>query len=198
MAIAELNTLITGGRVIDPASGLDQKTDVFVSGEKIAALGIAPDGFRADQTVDAQGLIVAPGLVDLCARLREPGNEFKNALASEMHAAVAGGITSLVCPPDTDPVLDEPGLVEMLRYRAKNLRGPRVFPAGALTIGLQGARLTEMAELKSHGCVAFSQADAPLIDTQVLYRALQYASTFGFTVVLRAEDAHLAGDGVSA
>ena len=188
---------IKHGRVIDPVSALDKQTDIFISGEKIAAVGVAPPGFKADETVDATGLIVAPGLVDLCARLREPGNEFKNALASEMHAAVAGGITSLVCPPDTDPVLDEPGLVEMLRYRAKNLRGPRVFPAGALTLGLKGERLTEMAELKSHGCVAFSQADAPLIDTQVLYRALQYACTFGYTVVLRPEDAHLAGDGVA-
>ena len=188
---------IKNGRVIDPASALDKQTDIFISGEKIASIGTAPAGFKADETIDAAGLIVAPGLVDLCARLREPGNEFKNALASEMHAAVAGGITSLVCPPDTDPVLDEPGLVEMLRYRAKNLRGPRVFPAGALTLGLKGERLTEMAELKSHGCVAFSQADAPLIDTQVLYRALQYACTFGYTVVLRPEDAHLAGDGVA-
>ncbi len=192
-----MNISIVNGRVVDPASGFDQIADVFISGEKIAAIGAKPANFKSDQSIDAKGLIVAPGLVDLCARLREPGNEFKNALASEMHAAVVGGITSLVCPPDTDPVLDEPGLVEMLRYRAKNLRGPRVFPAGALTLGLQGARLTEMAELKSHGCVAFSQADAPLVDTQVLYRALQYASTFGFIVVLRPEDAHLAGDGVA-
>jgi dihydroorotase len=191
------NILIRNGRVIDPAASMDQQADVYISGEKIAAIGVAPAGFKADEIIEAVGLIVAPGLVDLCARLREPGNEFKNALASEMQAAIAGGITSLVCPPDTDPVLDEPGLVEMLRYRAKNLRGPRVFPAGALTLGLQGERLTEMAELKSHGCVAFSHADAPLIDTQVLYRALQYAATYGYTVVLRPEDAHLANEGVA-
>lgn len=191
------NIAIRNGRVIDPSTGFDKTTDVFISGEKIAAIGTAPSGFAPEHTFDATNLVVAPGLVDLCARLREPGNEFKNALASEMHAAVAGGITSLVCPPDTDPVLDEPGLVEMLRYRAKNLRGPRVFPAGALTVGLAGAQLTEMAELKSHGCVAFSHADAPLVDTQVLYRALQYASTYGYTVVLRPEDFHLAGDGVA-
>ena len=188
---------ILNGRVMDPASGTDEQTALYISGEKIAAIGAPPPGFRADETIDATGLIVAPGLVDLCARLREPGSEFKNALASEMHAAVAGGITSLVCPPDTDPVLDEPGLVEMLRYRAKNLRGPRVFPAGALTVGLAGAQLTEMAELESHGCVAFSQADAPLNDTQVLYRALQYASTYGFTVVLRPDDARMAAEGVA-
>jgi dihydroorotase len=135
--------------------------------------------------------------VDLCARLREPGQEFKNALASEMHAAVAGGITSLVCSPDTDPVLDEPGLVEMLRFRAKNLRGPRVFPAGALTVNLEGEKLTEMAELREHGCVAFSQADAPLNDTQVMLRAMQYAATYGFIIVLRPDDAYLARDGVA-
>jgi dihydroorotase len=188
---------ITGGRVLDPASKFDKTADVFIADGKIAAIGAAPAGFTADQSVDARGLIVAPGVVDLCARLREPGQEFRNALASEMHAAVAGGITSLVCSPDTDPVLDEPGLVEMLRFRAKNLRGPRVFPAGALTVGLAGERLTEMAELREHGCVAFSQADAPLNDTQVMLRAMQYAATYGFTIVLRPEDAHLAQGGIA-
>ncbi|MBL8379695.1 MAG: dihydroorotase, partial [Burkholderiales bacterium] len=188
---------IQGGRVVDPASGLDARADVHIEGERIAAIGAAPAGFVAERRIDAGGLVVAPGFVDLCARLREPGAEFKNALASEMHAAVAGGITSLVCAPDTDPVLDEPGLVEMLRYRAKNLRGPRVFPAGALTVGLKGERLTEMAELRAHGCVAFSHADAPLNDTQVLMRALQYAATHGFPVMLRPEDAWLARDGMA-
>ena len=178
-----MKTAIIGGRIVDPASGLDRIGDLFIDGEKIAAIGAAPAGFVADHTIDAAGLVVAPGFVDLCARLREPGAEFKNALASEMHAVVAGGITCLVCSPDTDPVLDEPGLVEMLRYRAKNLRGPRVFPAGALTEGLKGEHLTEMAELREHGCVAFSQADAPLNDTQVMLRAMQYAATHGFVVV---------------
>ena len=192
-----MKTAIIGGRIVDPASGLDRIGDLFIDGEKIAAIGAAPPGFVADQAIDAVGLVVAPGFVDLCARLREPGDEFKNALASEMHAAVAGGITCLVCSPDTDPVLDEPGLVEMLRYRAKNLRGPRVFPAGALTEGLKGEHLTEMAELREHGCVAFSQADAPLNDTQVMLRAMQYAATHGFVVVLRPEDSWLARDGMA-
>jgi len=189
--------LIQGGRVIDPATSLDQVTDIHVADGKISHIGIKPGDFSAETTIAAQGLIVAPGVVDLCARLREPGQEFKNALASEMHAAVAGGITALVCSPDTDPVLDEPGLVEMLRFRAKNLRGPRVFPAGALTVGLGGEKLTEMAELREHGCVAFSQADAPLKDTQVMLRAMQYAATHGFTIVLRPEDTYLARDGVA-
>jgi dihydroorotase len=189
--------LIEGGRVIDPASGLDEITDLHISEGRITYVGKRPGDFSAETVIDAKGLIVAPGVVDLCARLREPGQEFKNALASEMHAAVAGGITSLVCSPDTDPVLDEPGLVEMLRFRAKNLRGPRVFPAGALTVNLEGKRLTEMAELREHGCVAFSQADAPLNDTQVMLRAMQYAATHGFVIVLRPEDAYLAKDGVA-
>ena len=193
-----MKTAIVGGRVIDPAGGFDGNASVFIDGERIVAIGAAaPVGFNADLTIAADGFVVAPGLVDLCARLREPGGEFKNALASEMQAAVAGGITSLVCSPDTDPVLDEPGLVEMLRHRAKNLRGPRVFPAGALTEGLNGERLTEMAELREHGCVAFSHADTPLIDTQVMMRALQYAATFGFAVMLRPEDSWLAKDGVA-
>lgn len=195
--MSAFRTAIVGGSLVDPANGHEGPGGVFIEGEKIVAVGTMPADFRADKTIDAAGMLVAPGFVDLCARLREPGAEFKNALASEMHAAVAGGITSLVCSPDTDPVLDEPGLVEMLRYRAKNLRGPRVFPAGALTEGLKGERLTEMAELRGHGCVAFSQADAPLNDTQVMLRALQYAATHDFVVILRPDDAWLARDGMA-
>jgi dihydroorotase len=147
--------------------------------------------------VDAKGKIVAPGLVDLCARLREPGYEHEGMLESELAAAVAGGVTSLVCPPDTDPVLDEPGLVEMLKYRAEKLHQSRVFPLGALTKGLQGESLTEMAELTESGCVGFGQAEVPLANTQVMQRALQYAATFGLTVWLRPQELHL-GKGVAA
>ena len=138
-----------------------------------------------------------PGLVDLAARLREPGYEHEGMLESEMAAAVAGGVTSLVCPPDTDPVLDEPGLVEMLKFRAEKLQRARLFPLGALTRGLAGEVLTEMAELTEAGCIGFGQADVPLGNTQVLQRALQYASTFGYTVWLRPQDRDL-GKGVAA
>jgi len=153
--------------------------------------------FRATRTIDATGLVVAPGLVDLAARLREPGHEHEGMLESEMAAAVAGGVTSLVCPPDTDPPLDEPGLVEMLKFRARNLNQSHLYPLGALTRGLAGEVLTEMAELTEAGCVGFSQADVALADTLVLQRALQYASTFGYTVWLRPQDAYL-GKGVAA
>jgi dihydroorotase len=188
---------IKGGRLVDPKNGVDAKQDVFISDGKIAALGKAPSGFRAERTIDASGLVVCPGLVDLSARLREPGFEYKATLESEMQAAVAGGVTSLACPPDTDPPLDEPGLVEMLKYRAQNLNLVHVYPLGALTWKLAGERLTEMAVLRDAGCVAFSHADAPIPDTQMLWRALQYAATFGIAVWLRPQDGYLARGGVA-
>jgi len=183
---------IKNGRVVDPASGKDSVGDVYVADGKIA------EAFsKADKTIDAKGLVVSPGFIDLSARLREPGFEYKATLESEMNAAVAGGVTSLACPPDTDPPLDEPGLVDMLRRRAKSLERARVYPIGALTVKLEGSALTEMGQLADAGCVAFSQANAPLPDTQVLWRALQYAATFGFSTWLRVEDAWLAKSGVA-
>ena len=188
---------IKNGRLIDPRSGTDTKQDVYIAAGRIVALGSAPADFKAGRVIDAGGLIVAPGLVDLSVRLREPGFEYKATLETEMHAAVAGGITSLACPPDTDPPLDEPGLVEMLKHRARSLNLVHVYPLGALTVQLAGKRLTEMVLLQEAGCMAFSQADAPLADTQVLWRALQYASTFGFPVWLRPQDGFLAQGGVA-
>lgn len=192
-----MNIQIKGGRLIDPKNGIDAKQDLFIAAGKVAAVGSAPVGFVADKIIDASGLVVAPGLIDLAARLREPGYEYRATLESEMDAAVAGGVTSLACPPDTDPPLDEPGLVEMLKHRAKNLNQAHLYPVGALTQSLKGAELTEMAELTDAGCVAFSQADAPLTDTRVLMRAMQYAATFGFSVWLRPQDSFLAKDGVA-
>lgn len=192
-----MKILITHGRVIDPASGRDEQVDIAIAAGRIVTIGkVAPD-FGADRTIDASGLIVAPGLVDLAARLREPGHEHEGMLESELAAAAAGGVTSLVCLPDTDPTLDEPGLVEMLKFRARKLSRCRLFPLGALTRGLKGEVLTEMAELTEAGCIGFSQADAPVRDTQVLSRALQYAATFGYTVWLRPNDPWLGG-GVAA
>lgn len=188
---------IKNGRLIDPKNGIDALRDVFIAAGKVVATGAAPAGFGANRVIDATGRVVCPGLVDLAVRLREPGYEYMATLESEMDAAIAGGVTSLACPPDTDPALDEPGLVEMLKFRAKNLNQAHVYPVGALTIGLKGARLTEMAELRDAGCVAFSQAEAPLADNQVLLHALQYAATFGFPVWLRAQDPALARHGVA-
>jgi dihydroorotase len=187
-----MKLLIKNARIIDPASGRDSKGDLYIADGKMAEEFAKPE-----RTLDAKGLVAAPGFIDIAARLREPGYEYKATLESEMEAALAGGVTSLACPPDTDPPLDEPGLVDMLRRRAKALTKARVYPLGALTVKLEGERLTEMAQLAETGCVAFSQANAPLADTQVLWRALQYAATFGFPVWLRAEDVGLARGGVA-
>lgn len=192
-----MRVLVTNGRVVDPASGRDAVGHVLLADGRVAALDAAARGAAADRTIDASGLVVCPGLIDLSARLREPGFEHKATLESEMDAAVAGGVTSLACPPDTDPPLDEPGLVDMLRRRAKVLSRARVYPIGALTVKLAGEALTEMAELAEAGCVAFSQANVAITDTQVLWRALQYAKTFGFPVWLRAQDPWLARAGVA-
>ena len=188
-----MKVLIRNGRVIDPTSGRDAVGDLAIADGRLCdALTGKPD-----RVIDATGLVVAPGLIDIAARLREPGYEYKATLESEMDAAVAGGVTSLACPLDTDLPLDKPGLVDMLRRRAKVLSRARVYPIGALTVKLAGERLTEMAELAEAGCVAFSQANEPIPDTQVLWRALQYAATFAFPVWLRAEDHWLARGGVA-
>lgn len=192
-----MRTTITGGHLVDAATGLDRPADLHLAEGRIAAIGAVPDGFRADRVLDARGLVVCPGLVDLSARLREPGFEYRATLESEMQAALAGGVTSLVCPPDTDPPLDEPGLVEMLKHRARSLDQAHLYPLGALTVGLKGEVLTEMAELAEAGCVGFSQANESLVDTQVMSRAMQYARSFGFTVWLQPQDAFLSRGGVA-
>ena len=192
-----MNIHIQNGRLIDTAQNVDVVQSLFIADGKIAAVDVAPNGFKADKIIDAAGKIVCPGLVDLSARLREPGFEHKATLESEMLAAVTGGVTSLVCPPDTDPVLDEPGLVEMLKRRADALHQTRVYPLGALTVGLKGERLSEMVELTEAGCVGFFNANQPITNTNTLFRAMQYAATYGYTVWLRAEESHLANNGIA-
>ncbi len=190
-----MNIKISNGRVVDPAHGVDAVQDLYIADGRIVALGGAPDGFEPQRVIDAAGLVVCPGLIDLAARLREPGFEYRATLESEMDAAMAGGVTSLAIPPDTDPALDEPGLVEMLCYRAKQLNRAHVYPVGSLTIGLKGERLSEMAQLVEAGCFAFSQANVPIVDNAVLMRAMQYAATFGFPVWLQPLAPFLSRDG---
>ena len=188
---------IRGARVVDPASGRDETASIWIAEGRIAAIGAAPAGLRAEETIEAKGLVACPGLVDLSARLREPGLEYKATLESEMAAAAAGGVTTLACPPDTDPPLDEPGLVAMLRGRASSLHGAHVHPLGALTSGLKGERLAEMVELADAGCIGFFQGNAPLPDNGTLREAMRYAATFGYTVWLRPQDGALARGGVA-
>ena len=192
-----MRTELRGARIVDSSAGRDATGSIYISEGRIAALDHPPDGFRADETIEAKGLVACPGLVDLSVRLREPGHGYKATLESEMKAAMAGGVTTLACPPDTDPPLDEPGLVEMLTRRAASLDCARVHPLGALTVGLRGEKLAEMAQLAASGCVGFSQGNAPLPRASTLLHALKYAATFGFTVWLRPEDADLADGGVA-
>ena len=188
---------IHNGRLIDPVHGVDRKTSLYIAAGKVAAIDQPPAGWHPNRVIDASKLVVCPGLIDASARLREPGLEHKATLESEVRAAIAGGVTSLACPPDTDPPLDEPGLVEMLKHRARSLNQAHVYPVGALTVGLKGEAITEMGELAEAGCIAFSHADAALADTQLLLRALQYAATFGYRVWLRPQEANLARGGVA-
>ena len=180
---------IRNGRLVDPANGVDARLDVFVAGGRVAAIGQPPPGFTAQRVIDAGGMIVCPGLVDLSARL--------GAIEPELAAAVAGGVTSLACPPDSKPPLDEPGLVERLVRRSDTVGLARVYPIGALTQQLAGERLAEMNGLARAGCIAFSQAKRAIVDTQLLLRAMQYAATFGYAVRLRPQDDFLARDGVA-
>jgi dihydroorotase len=188
---------IANGRIVDPANGIDRPASLYIAAGKIAGIGTPPAGWNPNRVIDARGLVVAPGFVDMSARLREPGLEYKATLESEMAAAIAGGVTRLACPPDTDPPLDEPGLVEMLKHRARSLNQAHVHPIGALTVQLKGTTLTEMGELTEAGCVAFSHADVPLHDTELLWRAMQYASTFGYALWLRPSDPYLGRIGVA-
>ncbi|NLY64761.1 MAG: dihydroorotase [Alcaligenaceae bacterium] len=192
-----MKILIKNGRLLDPKNGVDEVLDIAIASGRIVGVGDV-GAFEAKRVIDAKGLAVVPGLVDLSVRLREPGFEHRATLESEMHAALAGGVTSLVIPPDTDPVLDEPGLVEMLKHKAKQLNQANLYPLGAMTLGLKGEAITEMAELTEAGCVAFSQATLPLIDYGVLSKTMLYAKTYDYTLWLHPLDAALSRGGVAA
>ena len=191
----EARIKISGGRLFDPENRIDDRLDLYIADGRIAAIGAAPDGFSEDVELDAGGLVVIPGLIDLCARLREPGQEHKASIDGECRAAAAGGITTLCCPPDTDPVIDTPAVVELIRHRAQQAGAARVVTLGALTKGLHGEQLSEMAALQRAGCVGVSNALKPLASTLVERRAFEYAATFGLTVFLHADDAALSANG---
>ena len=186
---------IHSGRIVDPAQGVDGVQDLYIVEEKVVALNEAPDGFVADREMDASGKVVIPGLVDLAARLREPGQEEKADIASESRAAVAAGITTLCVPPDTAPVVDEPAVVELIRRRAEQADAARVVAIGALTQGLAGDQLAEMATLRAAGCVGVGNARRPVANPQVLMRAMEYAASHDLTLFLDPLDPVLTGDG---
>ncbi|MGH8353727.1 MAG: dihydroorotase [Pseudomonas sp.] len=192
-----MRTRILGARLIDPASGLDQLGDLYLEGGKIVALGQAPAGFVAEQKIDAQGLVAAPGLVDLSVALREPGYSRKGSIASETLAAAAGGVTSLCCPPLTKPVLDTPAVAELILDRAREAGHAKVFPIGALSKNLAGEQLAELVALRDAGCVAFGNGLDNFHNSRTLRRALEYAATFDLTVIFHSQDHDLAAGGLA-
>lgn len=192
-----MTVAITGARVIDPASGLDEITDLYIADGQLVGIGSAPAGFESDTRIDAQGLVAAPGLVDLSVSLREPGYTRKGTIASETLAAAAGGVTSLCCPPRTKPVLDTPAVAELILDRAQQAGICKVFPIGALTRKLEGEQLAELMALKEAGCVAFGNGLAPMANNRILRYALEYAATFDLTVVFHCQDSALASGGVT-
>jgi dihydroorotase len=195
MSITRLT--ISGGRLIDPANGTDTISDLHIADGRVLAHGDAPDNFTAQQTIDATGCIVCPGLVDIAANLREPGFEHKASISSETRAAVSGGVTTLVCPPDMSPVIDTPAVLDLIQRKAEKAGRARVHALGALTRGLEGEHLSDMMALKGAGAVGLSNAQLPIKNTLVLRRALEYAATHDITVFLNAEDPDLTGSGVA-
>lgn len=191
------STRILGARVIDPASGLDRVADLFLDATKIVGVGDAPADFLADQTLDASGLVAAPGLVDLSVALREPGYGRKGNIASETLAAAVGGVTSLCCPPLTRPIMDTAAVVDLVLERAQEASRAKVFPIGALTRGLDGEQLAELVTLREAGCVAFGNGLTDIPNTRNLRRAMEYAATYDLTLVLHSQDAALAEGGLA-
>ncbi|MDO9451997.1 MAG: dihydroorotase [Stagnimonas sp.] len=184
--------LIQNVRMLCPASGTDKVTTVRLEAGQITHIGTAPD---ADETINAQGLWLMPGIIDLAARLREPGATAKATIASEAKAALAAGITTLVMPPDTKPVADTPAAVDRIHAKAAQAGGAAVRVLGALTVGLQGEALGELSALKAAGVVGVTNGLAPLANLLVTRRALEYANGLGLTVHVVALDAALANGG---
>ncbi|MFQ5464379.1 MAG: dihydroorotase [Thermodesulfobacteriota bacterium] len=193
---------IKGGRVVDPASGVDGPFDVHVAGGTIAAVLPRGDdstgrseGAADQEVIDASGMLVLPGLVDLHTHLREPGYEYKETVATGAAAAKAGGFTAIACMANTEPVADNASVIRFILRKAEST-GINVHPVGAVTVGLEGRSLTEMADLKEAGCVAVSDDGRPVMDPALMRRALEYSKALGLVVITHAEDAGFAGAGV--
>ncbi|WP_299181195.1 dihydroorotase [uncultured Neptuniibacter sp.] len=190
-----MNILIQGGRVIDPANQIDQITDLYISDGKIAALDAAPEGFEPEQTIDAKHQVVSPGFIDLCAHAREPGPSQKGSIKTESAAAVAGGITTMVTPPTTTPIVDTSAVAELIKDRCAEAGKMQILPMGALTKGLEGEQLAPMAALAASGCIAFSNVRMPIANSLIMMRSLEYAATHDLLVIFQPQDAALAKGG---
>jgi dihydroorotase len=186
--------LVKGGRVIDPASGLDQVTDILIEGTKIKQVGKLST--VADAVVDATGKIVVPGLIDMHVHLREPGKEEEETIASGAAAAVAGGIATACCMPNTDPAVDNEASAEFVFLQAERAGLASIYPIGAVTKGRQGKELAEIGQLSRGGAVAFSDDGDPVSDAEVMRRALEYAKMFNKSIISHCEDRSLSAGGI--
>lgn len=191
-----MRIIISNGHLVCPSQRLDGPGDLYIADGRIVAAGARPDGFSADLEIVLDGQYVCPGIVDLSVHTREPGFEHKATIASETEAAVRAGVTSMVCPPNTRPVTDTPAVVELIHQRRQRLDKTRIYPLGALTRGLEGRQLTEVAALKQAGCIGLSNVDEPVPDTEVLRRAFEYTAGFGLPVFIHPEDSYLKNRGV--
>ncbi|MCB2054662.1 MAG: dihydroorotase [Geminicoccaceae bacterium] len=189
--------LIFNARLLDPATGRDGRGEVRVEGGRITGIGdfLAPPHGRYE-LIDAKGLCLAPGLVDMRAQFGEPGSEHKERLESGCRAAAAGGVTSVALLPDTTPPIDDPAMLEFVARRGRQLRSVKIYPYAALTRGRAGKELAELGLLKAAGAVAFTDGERALADAQMMRRALTYATTFDGLVIQHPEDPALAAGGV--
>ena len=192
-----MRILIKNGRLFDPANELDSEGDLYIADGRILGLGEKIKGFTADREIDASGKLVCPGIIDLCARLREPGQEHKGTIASEAQAAIRSGVTGVCCPPDTMPVIDTPAVAELIQQRAEAVDVLQIMPLAALTKQLRGENLTEMLALKNAGCVGVSNARRAIIATDILRNAMEYAHSCNMTVFVEPEDPYLGKTGVA-
>lgn len=186
---------IKKGRVLDPQRSVDQIADVYIAEKKIVAVmppdAAGPDGFQADREIDAAGCIVSPGLIDMHVHLREPGHEYKETIESGLRAAAAGGFTAVCCMPNTDPVNDNAQITRYIVERAGSLGTTRVFPVGAISMGIEGRQMAEIGTMKQAGIRAVSDDGRPVADSLLMRRALEYAAGTGIPVISHCEDPHL-------
>ncbi len=186
---------ICGGRILDPSQGLDLVGDLWVRGDRILGVGPHPQ-LQADRTIDAAGMIVCPGLIDMHVHLREPGREEDETIATGTAAALAGGVTSVACMPNTEPAIDGQAAAEFVHLQAQRAGNANVFPVGALTKGRGGSELAEIGGLVEGGAVAFSDESSPVVSAEIMRRAMEYCTMFDKAVLSHAEDLELTRGGV--
>jgi dihydroorotase len=187
--------LISNGHIIDPANNIDQPGSVYIADGKILAANEQIADFTADITIDAANSIVCPGFIDLSVRLRDPGQSYKGTILSETAAAASAGVTSLCLPPDTSPVIDTQAVIELITDKSEKANYTQVYPIGALTYNLAGTELSSMFALKEAGCIAMSNATAPLANLLVLRRAMEYASSHDLLVIYHPDEPALSNNG---